>query len=67
MLYFVKKNGLNIDNTAYTIYIMDYKCVHNTEYHVARITRRRKVIAEARNKIGTRTKNTFRYGRRCSK
>lgn len=34
---------------------MDYKCVHNTEYHVATITRRRKVIATARNKIGTRS------------
>lgn len=37
---------------------MDYKCVHNTEYHVARITRRRKVIAEARNKIGTRSRGS---------
>jgi hypothetical protein len=33
---------------------MEYKCVHNTEYHVATITRRRKVIAIARNKIGSR-------------
>ena len=37
---------------------MEYKCVHNTEYHVARITRRRKVIAEARNKIGTRSRGS---------
>jgi hypothetical protein len=35
---------------------MEYKCVHNTEYHVARILRRRKVIAEARNTIGTRSR-----------
>jgi len=33
-------------------------CVHNTEFHIARITRRRKVIAEARNKIGTRSRGS---------
>lgn len=37
---------------------MEYKCVHNTEYHVARIMRRRKVIAEARNRIGTRSRGS---------
>lgn len=37
---------------------MEYKCVHNTEFHVATITRRRKVIAEARNKIGTRCRGS---------
>jgi hypothetical protein len=58
MLYVVKKNGLNIDSIATGIDTMDYKCVHNTEYHVARITRRRKVIAEARNKIGTRSRGS---------
>ena len=37
---------------------MEYKCVHNIEYHVARLTRRRKVIAEARNTIGTRSRGS---------
>jgi hypothetical protein len=37
---------------------MEYRCVHNTEYHVARLTRRRKVIAEARNTIGTRSRGS---------
>ena len=37
---------------------MEYMCVHNTEFHVARITRRRKVIAEARNTIGTRSRGS---------
>ena len=37
---------------------MNYKCVHNTEYHVARLFRRKKVIAEARNTIGTRSRGS---------
>jgi hypothetical protein len=37
---------------------MEYKKVHCTEYHVARLTRRRKVIAEARNTIGTRSRGS---------
>lgn len=35
---------------------MDYRNVHNTEFHVATIYRRRKPIAIARNKIGTRSR-----------
>jgi hypothetical protein len=58
MLYLTEKNGLHIGIIESDIHIMDYKCVHNTEYHVARITRRRKVIAEARNKIGTRSRGS---------
>ena len=38
--------------------MMGYKCVHNTELHVARILRRKKVIAEARNTIGTRSRGS---------
>jgi hypothetical protein len=37
---------------------MEYKKVHCTEYHVARLTRRRKVIATARNTIGTRSRGS---------
>jgi len=58
MLYLAEKNGLHIGIIESDINIMDYKCVHNTEYHVARLTRRRKVIAEARNKIGTRSRGS---------
>lgn len=35
---------------------MEFKNVHNTSYHVARLLRRGKPIAEARNRIGTRGK-----------
>jgi len=33
---------------------MEYMKVHNTEFHVATITRRGKVLATSRNTIGTR-------------
>ena len=51
---------MNLIAYELTVHItkMEYKCVHNTEYHVARIMRRRKVIAEARNKIGTRSRGS---------
>lgn len=35
---------------------MEYKEVHNTHLHYARILRRNKIIAESRNSIGTRSK-----------
>lgn len=35
---------------------MNFKDVHRTSYHVARIMRRGQVIAEARNTIGTRSR-----------
>ena len=34
---------------------MEFKNVHSTSYHVATITRRRRVIATSRNRIGTRS------------
>jgi len=37
---------------------MDYMRVHNTEFHVATILRRRKVIAVARNMLGTRCRGS---------
>ena len=33
---------------------MDYKKVHNTEFHVATLSRRGKILAISRNTIGTR-------------
>ena len=35
---------------------MQYKCVHNTELHVATLSKRGKVIATARNTLGTRSR-----------
>jgi len=35
---------------------MEFKNVHNTSYHVARILRRGHVIATSRNRIGSRSK-----------
>jgi len=35
---------------------MEFKDVHRTSYHIARITRRNQVIATSRNRIGTRTR-----------
>lgn len=35
---------------------MNYKCVHNTELHIARLFKRKKLIAMARNTIGTRSR-----------
>lgn len=35
---------------------MEFKEVHNTEYHVATIYRRRRPIAISRNRIGTRSR-----------
>jgi hypothetical protein len=37
---------------------MNYKDVHRTSYHVARIVRRGQVIAESRNRIGSRSRGS---------
>jgi hypothetical protein len=38
--------------------MMDFMKVHNTEFHVATIRRRNKVLAEARNVLGTRCRGS---------
>lgn len=37
---------------------MEFKDVHRTSYHVARILRRGRIIAQARNTIGTRSRGS---------
>jgi len=38
--------------------IPDYKCVHNTHFHHARLLKRNKCIASARNTLGTRSRGS---------
>ena len=37
---------------------MEYMNVHNTSFHIARLYRHNKLIAEARNKIGSRSRGS---------
>jgi hypothetical protein len=37
---------------------MEFMNVHNTSFHIARIYRRDKLIAEARNRIGSRSRGS---------
>ena len=41
-----------------TTFKMEYMQVHNTSFHIARIYRHNKLLGEARNKIGSRSRGS---------